>query len=98
MNMLELDHVTKTYPGTPPVPALDDVTLHVSSGELVAIVGASGSGKSTLLTIAGTLERPTTGTVTVDGREVGHLTDRELSAVRAQRIGFELQQFMLLPT
>jgi putative ABC transport system ATP-binding protein len=98
MTALELEHVTKIYPGSPPVTALGDVTVGVASGELVAIVGASGSGKSTLLTIAGTLDRPTNGTVRIDGSSIGHLTDRELSAVRAQRIGFVFQQFMLLPT
>jgi putative ABC transport system ATP-binding protein len=98
MTALELDHVTRAYPGTPPVTALDDVTFSVSSGELLAIVGPSGSGKSTLLTIAGTLERPTTGHVRIDGLPVEHLTDRDLSAVRAHRIGFVFQQFMLVPT
>jgi len=98
VRVLELEEVTKQYPGSPPVTALRSVTLSVSSGEFVAIVGPSGSGKSTLLSIAGTLERPTSGTVRVDGSPVETLADRELSAIRAQRIGFVFQQFFLVPT
>jgi putative ABC transport system ATP-binding protein len=98
VNALELDEITKTHPGTPPVPALRAVTLTIRTGELVAIVGPSGSGKSTLLAIAGTLERPTSGHVRVAGSAVEQLNDRELSAVRSHRIGFVFQQFFLLPT
>jgi putative ABC transport system ATP-binding protein len=98
VNALELDEITKTHPGTPPVRALRAVTLTIRTGELVAIVGPSGSGKSTLLAIAGTLERPTSGHVRVAGSAVEQLSDRELSAVRSHRIGFVFQQFFLLPT
>jgi putative ABC transport system ATP-binding protein len=93
--VLGLESVTKDYPGSPPVRALDQVSLAVSAGELTAIVGPSGSGKSTLLHLIGTLDRPTTGTVRVTGLDVAAMTDRELSALRAARIGFVFQQFFL---
>jgi putative ABC transport system ATP-binding protein len=93
--VLGLESVTKDYPGSPPVRALDQVNLAVSAGELTAIVGPSGSGKSTLLHLIGTLDRPTTGTVRVTGLDVAAMTDRELSALRAARIGFVFQQFFL---
>jgi len=92
---LELDSVTKTYGSDPPVPALQGVSFRVQSGELVAIVGPSGSGKSTLLHLMGTLERPTSGRVAITGLDVAELSDRELAAVRATRIGFVFQQFFL---
>jgi putative ABC transport system ATP-binding protein len=94
--VLELDGVVKEYAGTPPVRALDGVSLTVDAGELVAIVGPSGSGKSTLLNVVGALDAPTTGTVRVAGREVEGLSDRELSRLRAEAIGFVFQQFHLL--
>jgi putative ABC transport system ATP-binding protein len=93
--VLELDQVTKVYPGSPPVRALDRVSLTVTAGELVAIAGPSGSGKSTLLHLTGTLDTPTAGTVRVTGLDVAAMTDRELSALRAARIGFVFQQFFL---
>jgi putative ABC transport system ATP-binding protein len=93
--VLELDQVTKVYPGSPPVRALDGVSLAVTAGELIAIVGPSGSGKSTLLHLMGTLDRPSSGTVRVTGLDVSRLGDRELSALRATRIGFVFQQFFL---
>jgi putative ABC transport system ATP-binding protein len=93
--VLRLDHVTKTYPGQPPVPALRAVSLAVSAGELAAVVGPSGSGKSTLLHVMGTLDRPTAGQVSVAGCDAAELTDRELAWLRATRIGFVFQQFFL---
>jgi putative ABC transport system ATP-binding protein len=93
--IMELDAVTKTYPGTPPVPALRGVSLTVAAGELVAIVGPSGSGKTTLLHLMGTLDRPSTGTVRVTGLDVAALGDRELAGLRATSIGFVFQQFFL---
>ncbi|PZG01993.1 ABC transporter ATP-binding protein [Micromonospora deserti] len=93
--VIELDHVTKTYPGG--VAALRGATLSVRYGELVAIVGPSGSGKSTMLHLIGTLDRPSTGVVRIDGHDVAALSDRQLSALRARRIGFVFQQFHLAP-
>jgi putative ABC transport system ATP-binding protein len=91
--VIELDGVSKTYPGE--VTALRGASLAIGYGELVAIVGPSGSGKSTLLHMIGTLDRPSAGTVRVDGYDVSELSDRELSALRASRIGFVFQQFHL---
>jgi putative ABC transport system ATP-binding protein len=87
--------VSKVYPGQPPVGALDHVSLTVAAGELAAVVGPSGSGKSTLLHLMGTLDKPTTGTVRVTGLDVARMRDRDLSALRAFRIGFVFQQFFL---
>jgi putative ABC transport system ATP-binding protein len=95
MPVLELDRVSKVYPGSPAVRALDEVSLAVLPGELTAIVGPSGSGKSTLLHLMGTLDRPTSGAVRVTGIDVAEMGDRELSAMRASRIGFVFQQFFL---
>ena len=93
--VLELERVTKEYPGTPPVRALDEVSVAVAAGELAAVVGPSGSGKSTLLHLMGTLDRPSSGTVRVTGLDVARMSDREVSALRAARIGFVFQQFFL---
>jgi putative ABC transport system ATP-binding protein len=93
--VLEVNAVTKVYPGEPPVEALRDVTFTVGEGELVAIVGPSGSGKTTLLHLMGTLDRPTSGTVRITGLDVAELSDRHLSGLRATRIGFVFQQFFL---
>jgi putative ABC transport system ATP-binding protein len=93
--VLELVRAAKTYPGEPPVQALRGVTFAVLAGELVAVVGPSGSGKSTLLHLMGTLDRPTAGRVSVTGLDVAKLSDVELAALRAGRIGFVFQQFHL---
>jgi putative ABC transport system ATP-binding protein len=93
--ILALDAVTKTYGEQPPVPALRGVSLTVRQGELVAIVGPSGSGKTTLLHVMGTLERPSGGTVRIDGVDVAALDDRQLAALRGRCIGFVFQQFFL---
>ena len=92
----ELHGVVKRYPGDPPVEALRGVDLRIEAGELLAIVGPSGSGKSTLLHMLGTLDRPTDGTVRIAGLDVSSMSDRDLSALRAWRIGFVFQSFFLL--
>jgi putative ABC transport system ATP-binding protein len=93
---VELRQVVKRYPGPPELEVLRGVSLTVEAGELLAIAGPSGSGKSTLLHVMGTLDRPTSGTVRVAGRDVGELSDRGLSAFRASSVGFVFQQFFLL--
>jgi putative ABC transport system ATP-binding protein len=95
VSLVVLDNVSKTYPGG--VTALSCVSLTVQSGELAAIVGPSGSGKSTMLHIIGTLDRPSSGEVSIAGHAVAALSDRELSALRASTIGFVFQQFHLAP-
>jgi putative ABC transport system ATP-binding protein len=93
--VLELEDATKSYGTEPPVVALAGVSFSVSRGELLAIVGPSGSGKSTLLHLMGTLDRPSSGTVRITGLDVADMSDRELAALRATRIGFVFQQFFL---
>jgi putative ABC transport system ATP-binding protein len=93
--VLEVDHVTKVYPTEPPVTAVRDVSFTVARGELVGITGPSGSGKTTLLQLMGTLDRPSAGRVRITGLDVARLSDRELAALRATRIGFVFQQFFL---
>ncbi|MFJ1582048.1 ABC transporter ATP-binding protein [Streptomyces sp. NPDC088197] len=92
--MVVLRDVERGY-GEPPVLACAGVSLTVRKGELVALVGPSGSGKSTLLNLIGTLDRPTAGSVAIEGVDVNDLSDRALSALRAHRIGFVFQQFHL---
>ncbi|MCY1143056.1 ABC transporter ATP-binding protein [Actinoplanes sp. Pm04-4] len=94
--VLDLAGVSRVYPGG--VTALDDVTLTIASGDLVAVVGPSGSGKSTLLNIMGTLDRPTSGTIRIGGDDVTGFSDRALSSLRARRLGFVFQQFHLTET
>jgi putative ABC transport system ATP-binding protein len=91
--VLELEDVSKIYPGH--VLALDRVNLKVNTGELVAVVGPSGSGKSTLLHLMGTLDRPSSGAVRLTGTDVAGLKDKDISMLRAVRIGFIFQQFFL---
>jgi putative ABC transport system ATP-binding protein len=93
--VLELERVSKEYPGSPPVRALDQVSVSIAAGELTAVVGPSGSGKSTMLHLMGTLDRPSSGVVRVTGLDAAKMSDREVSALRARRIGFVFQQFFL---
>jgi putative ABC transport system ATP-binding protein len=95
--ILQLDGVSKIYrSGDFSITALDDVTLHIRGGEIVAIMGPSGSGKTTLLTIAGALLRPTHGRVHVCGVEVTNMDESRLAAIRRQKVGFVYQSFNLL--
>jgi putative ABC transport system ATP-binding protein len=94
--VLELHDVCKTYPGEPPVPAIRGVSITVTAGEMMAVLGPSGSGKSTLLHLAAALDRPTSGMVRVAGRAVEALSDRRLSGLRAYHVGVVFQQFFLL--
>ncbi len=93
--IVTLRGVYREYPSG--VTALRDVDLDIDRGELVAIVGPSGSGKSTMLNVMGTLDRPSAGQVLIEGINVAELSDRELSALRATRIGFVFQHFHLAP-
>lgn len=97
---LWLKRVTKTFPGAAgdaTVAVLKDVDLHVAGGESLAIVGPSGSGKSTLLHIIGALERPTSGTVKFNGKEITGLSNKDLAVLRNQAFGFVFQAHYLLP-
>lgn len=98
MAVLELEDVRKTYPGSPPVESVRGVSLTVETGEMVAVRGASGSGKSTLLHLMAGLDTPISGSVRLDGRRLESLSDRQLSGLRAWRVGVVFQQFFLLDT
>ena len=93
--VLDANDVTKSYPGEPPVRALQQVNLTIGQGELVGIVGPSGSGKTTLLQLMGTLDRPTSGRVRVTGLDVATMADEDVAYLRATRIGFIFQHFFL---
>jgi putative ABC transport system ATP-binding protein len=98
-NLIELSSVTKTYrTGRVEYPALRGVDLTVSAGDMVAIVGPSGSGKSTVLNMITGIDRPTAGTVTVDGRRIDLMSEEELAVWRGARVGIVFQFFQLLPT
>ncbi len=96
MSLIELSGVSKSYPGPPRVDALIDVDLYADAGDSVAVIGPSGSGKSTLLHILGALDRPTAGSVRIAGRDISELSDKQLSGLRANLIGFVFQDFFLL--
>jgi len=96
--MYTLSSVTKKYNGTRHVVALDDVTLAIPDGQMVAIQGPTGGGKSTLLQMLGGMDRPTTGSVEFAGRDLAGMRSGELAAVRAQDIGIVFQTFNLLST
>lgn len=98
MKLIELRRIVKTYPiGQGELNVLQGIDLCIEKGEMVAIMGASGSGKSTLLNVIGLLDRPTSGSYLLDGKEVSGLTLGERSAIRAKKIGFIFQTFNLLP-
>jgi putative ABC transport system ATP-binding protein len=97
--LYELRNVRRAYrTGAGDVVALADVTLELAAGELVAIEGPSGSGKSTLLQLLGALDKPTSGSLLFDGRDLSSLSERERTAVRSKDIGFVFQAFNLIPT
>lgn len=98
MNILETHDLRKIYgTGASEVRALDGVDLAIKKGEFVAIVGTSGSGKSTLLHMLGGLDRPTSGSVSVDGQEIFNLKDEALTIFRRRKIGFVFQNYNLVP-
>src|SRR5262249_2006636 len=109
--MIQIKDVTKLYPakeagngtgkdavnGTGNIHALDHISLHVTPGEWLSIMGPSGSGKSTLVNLIGCLDRPTSGEIALDGQPLAQLSEAELQRVRAERVGFIFQQFHLIP-
>ncbi len=95
--VIELQGLSRTFPGTPPVEALRGVHLRVDRGDYVSIIGPSGSGKSTLLHILGLLDRPTEGDYLLDGLATGSASDEDRAMLRGGRIGFVFQSFHLLP-
>jgi len=97
-HVIRLSNVSKEFDGARKVAALDGITLDIVRGELVAIVGPSGSGKSTLLNLIGMLDRPSCGTIQIDGHEIDSLSDAELTHLRRDKIGFIFQFFNLLPS
>ena len=96
--MLKVEHLTKSYQtGSQVYPVLKDISLEVEKGEFLSIVGTSGSGKSTLLHMLGGLDRPTSGKVYVDGKDIFKLKDEELTIFRRRKIGFVFQNYNLVP-
>lgn len=99
MALVEARNVSKMYQAqSAPVLALDDVSLSVSRGEFVALIGKSGSGKSTLLNLCGAMDFPTSGEVLIDGKATSRLSDSELTRLRREKVGFIFQSFQLLHT
>jgi ABC-type lipoprotein export system ATPase subunit len=96
--MVRLEGVSKEFDGASKLRALDNITLHIGRGDIVSIVGPSGSGKSTLLNLIGTLDRPTSGYIAIDGQDISSLNDRAVTRLRREKIGFVFQFFNLLPS
>lgn len=96
--MIELNGVTRRFEGRSGVTALDNTTLTIPRGQMASIVGPSGSGKSTLLNLIGTLDRPTSGDIRIDGHSLSALSDDARTRLRREKIGFIFQFFNLLPT
>ena len=96
--MVILENVTKIYKmGSEEIKALDDLSLEIRDGEILVVMGPSGSGKSTFLHLVGCLDRPTSGKILIDGKDISNLRERELARIRNRTIGFVFQQFNLLP-
>ena len=96
--LLQLQQVSKHYPGHPPVVALDQVSLDLLGGELVVLLGPSGSGKSTLLNVVGGLDRPTDGSLSFDGLRLDQADDAQLTRYRRDHVGFVFQFYNLVPS
>ena len=97
--LVQMRRVNYAYPGaTGPVPVLHDVSLGIAQGEFVAVLGASGSGKTTLLNLLGGLDKPTSGVISVDDRDITRCSERELERYRQHTVGFVFQFFNLLPS
>ena len=97
--VIDIDSLTKTYQsGKTQFKALNNVNLKIKKGDFIAIMGPSGSGKSTLMHIIGCLDRPTSGTVIIDGENISKVSDNELAQIRGRKIGFIFQKFNLIPT
>jgi putative ABC transport system ATP-binding protein len=99
MTVLEAQNLTKTYAiGDREIPVLGDVSFSVSAGEFLVVAGASGSGKTTLLTLLSGLDRPTAGSVWIEGTDITHLSEDELAPFRNETMGFVFQSFHLVPS
>jgi len=97
--VIDIDSLTKIYKtGKTELKALDNVTLKIRKKDFIAIMGPSGSGKSTLMNIIGCLDRPTSGTVIIDGENISSVNDNQLAVIRGRKIGFIFQKFNLIPT
>ena len=96
--MISLTHVSKIFDGKRKATALENIDLSIDKGAVVSIMGPSGSGKSTLLNLIGGLDRPTSGDIRIDGKNLNELLDDDLTRVRRDKIGFVFQFFNLLPT
>ena len=98
MSLIKMNSICKSYRNIDfETEVLKNITLNIDKGDYVGIIGPSGSGKSTLMAIAGCLSRPTSGEYILDGEEIGKLSDRKLSRIRNEKIGFVFQAFHLLP-